>query len=284
MGEGSRDLSGRSPRARSPQTCENDDVKFASELKSGAAFLFRGLGVLLRAPRLALLGMVPPFVVSVVMVTLLALFSFLGLGPLTEFATGWVPESIRMVARVLLGILAMVLAVVIAVVLFASITLAVGAPIYEKISESVQQGFGETALARQESTFASVTRGLRQSTAIIGLSLVFGVVAFLLGLIPVVGGVVGSLAGAIVAGFLVVVEMISGPFDRWGQRRLSEKFRAVNRNRGVALGFGLPAVILLSVPLLAVLLFPVITAGGTLLARELRGENVPVVVQPRPAR
>ena len=259
--------------------CENEDVSFASELRSGATFLFRGLGVLLRAPRLALLGMVPPFIVSVVMITLLALFGFLALGPLTEFATGWVPDSIRMLARVLLGILAMVLAIVNAEVLFASITLAVGAPIYEKISESVQQGFGEAVVAGQETRFASVTRGLRQSAAVIGLSFLLGVVAFMLGLIPVIGGIIGSLAGAIIAGFLVVVEMISGPFDRWGRRRLSDKFGAVNRNRGVALGFGLPAFLLLSVPLLAVLLFPVITAGGTLLARELRGEAAPVVVQ-----
>src|SRR5699024_8107603 len=220
--------------------------------------------------------MVPPLVVSVVMTTMLALFGFLALGPLTEFATGWVPESIRMLARVLLGILAMVLAIVIAVVLFASITLAVGAPIYEKISESVQQAFGGAALAPQETMFASVVRGLRQSAVVVGLSLLFGVAAFALGLIPVIGGVVGSLAGAVI----IVVEMISGPFDRWGMRRLSEKFGAVNRNRALALGFGLPAFLLLSVPLLAVLLFPVITAGGTLLAGELRGEDGPVVVQP----
>lgn len=255
-------------------------MSFASELGSGAAYLLRGLTVLLRAPRLALLGMVPPLVVSVVMTTLLALFGFLALGPLTEFATGWVPESIRMLARVLLGILAMVLAIVIGVVLFASITLAVGAPIYEKISESVQQAFGDAGLAPQETMFASVMRGLRQSAVVVGLSLLFGVAAFALGLIPVIGGVVGSLAGAVIAGFFIVVEMISGPFDRWGMRQLSEKFGALNRNRALALGFGLPAFLLLSVPLLAVLLFPVITAGGTLLAGELRGENGTVVVQP----
>src|SRR5699024_1375471 len=132
--------------------------------------------------------------------------------------------------------------------------------------------------APQETLFASVVRGLRQSAVVVGLSLLFGVAAFALGLIPVIGGVVGSLAGAVIAAFFIVVEMISGPFDRWGMRRLSEKFGAVNRNRALALGFGLPAFLLLSVPLLAVLLFPVHTAGGRLLAGEPRGEDGPVVV------
>src|SRR5699024_10791495 len=177
---------------------------FASEIGSGAAYLLRGLTVLLRVPRLALLGMVPPLAVSVVTTTVLAVLGFLALRPLAELATGWVPAPIRLRAGGLLALRAMVLAIVIAVVLFASITLAVGAPIYEKISESVQQAFGGAALAPQETMFASVVRGLRQSAVVVGLSLLFGVAAFALGLIPVIGGVVGSLAGAVIAAFFIV--------------------------------------------------------------------------------
>src|SRR5690625_1623242 len=99
------------------------------------------MGLVLRRPRLALLGMVPPLFVSTLMITLIALLGFLGLGPLTDLVTGWVPEGIRMAARILIGIVIMALAILAAVVLFASLTLALGAPIYERISIAAEKEF-----------------------------------------------------------------------------------------------------------------------------------------------
>lgn len=239
------------------------------DLCSGLRYLFRGMGIVLRNRRLALLGMVPPLLVSAVMVTGIGLLGFFGLAPLTGFATGWVPDPLRLWVRIFLGAVIMVLAIVVAVVLFVSITLAVGSPIYEKVSIAVEREVREVTPAPAEPVLAGVIRSGRQSVVIVLLSALTALVLFLLGLIPVVGALLSLVLGAVVGGYFLVLEMISGPFDRWGLRTLGDKIAAVNANRVRAGGFGIPVFLLFSIPIISVLLFPAATAGATLLAHDL---------------
>ena len=244
-----------------------------SELTHGLGHLGRGIGFIFARPRLALLGMVPPLIVSALMVGLLISFGLFGLEPLTAAATGWVPESWRTAAQVVMGILVMVIAIGLAAVTFSSITLLVGTPIYEKISEAVEQACGGAPLAPEERLAASIVRSIGQSLTVIALSLLLAIPVFLVGLVPVVGGIIGVIAGVVVGGTLIVVELIGSPYDRRGRRRLGDKFGAAKGRRMVALGFGIPVFWLFSLPLVSVVLFPAATAGATLLARDLLGES-----------
>ena len=160
-----------------------------------------------------------------------------------------------------------------AVIIFSGLTLLLGAPIYEKISEAVeaeQGGVGGGVV--EESLGASVLRSIRQSLTLVVISVLLAIPLFLVGLIPGVGGVIGAVLSALVGGTMIAMELIGGPFDRRGRRGLAEKYRALSTHRARSLGFGIPVFLLFSLPLVAVVAFPAATAGGTLLARHLAGE------------
>ena len=52
-------------------------------------------------------------------------------------------------------------------------------------------------------------------------------------------------------------------------RSLGQRLHLLGRDPWVVLGFGVPTFLLLSVPVLALVIFPIATAGGTLLTRRL---------------
>src|SRR5699024_459297 len=101
----------------------------------GLRHLGAGIGFVMRAPRLALLGMVPPLVVSVLLAAALVSLG-LGLSSITDALTGWAPDGWQGLLQVVFGVVVMLVAVVLAVIVFSSLTLIIGAPIYEKISEA----------------------------------------------------------------------------------------------------------------------------------------------------
>ena len=244
-----------------------------SDALGGLRHLGAGIGFVVRAPKLAVLGMIPPLIVSVfLMVALVSLG--LGLSSITDALTGWVPDGWQGLLQVVFGLVIMLVAIVLAVIVFSSLTLIIGAPIYEKISEAAEAACGGVTDLHDEKLSASVVRSIVQSIALLGLSLLLAVPVFLLGLVPAVGGVLGAIAGALVGGTMITVELIGGPFDRRGRRRLGDKFAAGRGQRARLLGFGIPVFLLFSLPLVAVVLFPAASAGGTFLARELAGERV----------
>lgn len=252
----------------------------ANNIRRGLGFLVAGFALLLRRPKLAALGMLPPLIVSVFAVVGLLLLGIFGLSPLTDALTTWAGGSLRTVARIVIGFLIMAVAVVVVVVLFVTVTLAVGGPIYDRISQNVEQDLGEQVLTVSEPALRGMWRGLRQSIATVGLSIGGALIVFLLGLIPVVGPVLALVTGAIVGGFLLTTELISGPFDRWGRTGFREKLGTLNRNRLATLGFGIPVFMLFSIPILSVVFFPAATAGATLLAMDLRPGGTRVIGEP----
>lgn len=246
----------------------------------GVRHLGAGIGFVVRAPRLALLGMVPPLVVSVLLIAALVSVG-LGLSSITDALTGWAPDGWQGLLQVVVGVVVMLVAIVLAVIVFSSLTLIIGAPIYEKISEAAEAACGGVSDLHEEKLSAAVVRSIVQSIALLGLSLLLAVPVFLLGLVPAVGGLLGAVAGALVGGTMITVELIGGPYDRRGLRSLGAKFAAGRGRRARLLGFGVPVFLLFSVPFVAVVLFPAATAGGTFLARELAGEPV-TTPHPRP--
>lgn len=241
---------------------------------SGIGLLADGARLILRQRRLLWLGMIPPAITSVLMGGLLWV-EFAHLGQiavwLTGFASGWSGGLVTAV-RVFAQIAVAVLSTVVAVLLFSSITLAVGAPIYDRISEDVDTLSGGVAHEVHEPIVSSTLRSVGQSALVLATSLVAAVPLFLIGLVPVVGSVGAAVGSALVGGWLVTLELTGGPLGRRGITRLGQRHALLRANRWRVVGFGVPTFWLLSIPLVSVAFFPVAAASATLLARAVRSE------------
>ena len=100
----------------------------------------------------------------------------------TPFANDWGPDAAG-VLRVLVGIALIAGAILLMVISFTSLTLALGSPLYDKISESVEAEFGDVPVLA-EPVSRGVRRAVRQALALIAFSAPVAVLLFLAGFIP----------------------------------------------------------------------------------------------------
>ncbi|WP_433031435.1 EI24 domain-containing protein [Actinomycetospora sp. CA-053990] len=242
------------------------------DLLLGVRLFVRGAATVFRSPRLLALGAVPALIVSVLYVgALVALGVWLPdlAAGITPFADGW-SETARTPARLAAGVAIVAAAGATAVVTFVAVTLTVGGPFYEKLSETVDEELG--AVPTPPGSWAgAVLRGVRDGLLLIGLSVLAAVPLFLVGLIPVVGPVLAPVGAALVGGRLLMIELTAPALQRrgldFGGRR-----RLLRSRRLLTWGVGIPTYLLAAIPLVAILAIPAGAAAATLLARELRGE------------
>ena len=245
-----------------------------SEVVGGAALLGRSASFLLRRPRLFWLGAVPPLITSVVFVVLLVLLVAelpVVTAWLTPFADGWTAGS-ALAARIVVGTLLVGGTVLLMVLVFSTLTLALGSPVYDRISEAVDRSCADAPAPLEEPLRTGAARAVRQSVALVLVSAAGAVVLFGVGFVPVAGQVVAAVGGALFGGWMLVIELVGSPLERRGVLTLRERRQTLARRRWRSLGLGVPCFLLLSVPFVAVVAFPVSTAAGTLLARQLRDE------------
>ncbi|WP_026127529.1 EI24 domain-containing protein [Nocardiopsis lucentensis] len=258
-------------------------VNSLREILGGAGALARGFGMMVRSPRLFLLGALPPLFTSLVF---LALFVTLlvNVGDLaawaTPFSEGWDPTW-RNTLRVAVSVAMAIGAVLVMVVTFTTVTLTLGAPVYDKIGELVEERLGNPPEGSDEPLMASIVRAIRQSLGIILMSLLVTLVVFGIGFIPLVGQVVGAVLAAVLGGWLLAIELLAGAFDRRNMLLVRDRRRYMGTRRLRVLGYAVPTYFLLAIPFVAIAVFPAAAAGGTILARELfeagerRGWNGP---------
>lgn len=243
------------------------------EFLNGAALLPRGLGLIARRPRLFGLGAIPPAITSLVFIAALVAV-VVQLEPivdwLTPFADGWSP-NVTTTVRVLVGVALVAGLVLVMVIAFTTLTLAIGAPIYDKLSESVEREFGPVP-ELDEPVATGAARSVRQSGALIGTSVLVALSLFAVGFIPVVGQTLVPVVSATFGGWMLGLELVGPAFERRGRLTLTERRAAMRTQRARVLGFAVPTFFLLAIPVVGVVVFPVATAAGTLLARELLGE------------
>ncbi|HZA04390.1 MAG TPA: EI24 domain-containing protein [Propionibacteriaceae bacterium] len=84
---------------------------------------------------------------------------------------------------------------------------------------------------------------------------------------PNLSNTIDVLVGVALIGGLVLVMVIS-----FTVLTLAERRAAMRKHRARVLGFAVPTFLLLAIPFVGVLVFPIATAAGTLLARQLLGE------------
>jgi CysZ protein len=237
---------------------------------TGAALLGRGLGLVLRSPRLLALGLVPAMISGILyaaaVITLIVFIQDIS-AAVTSFAADW-SAGWRSLIQIVAGIAVLGIGALLGVLTFTAVTLLLGDPFYEQISVRVENRFGGVPDEVAVGFWPSLARSLVDSLRLIGLSVVFGVPLLLLGFIPVVGQTVVPVLGAAVGGWLLAVELTGVPFQRRG-RRLHHRRAALKGNRPMVLGFGVAVFLSFLVPLGAVLLMPAAVAGATLLARKV---------------
>jgi CysZ protein len=240
--------------------------------------LGRGLGLVVRTPRLLGLGLLPALISGLLyaaaLITLIAFLPEVSRAVTwfaDDWATGW-----RDVIQVLAGVALVGAAVSLGVLAFTAVTLAIGDPFYERISERVEGRYGGVPNEVEVVWWRSLGRSVVDSLRLLGLSILFGIPLFALGFIPVVGQTVVPVLGGAVGGWLLAVELTGVPFQRRGQR-LRDRRRVLRANRPLALGFGVAVFLCFLIPLGAILLMPAAVAGAALLSRRALGQPIDVV-------
>jgi CysZ protein len=248
----------------------------------GVAMLGRGLVLVLRSPQLSLLGLLPAVIAGLLYAAVLGvLIDFLPRlsRDVTWFADGWA-TGWRELTQVLAGAGLLGVAALLGILSFTAVTLLIGDPFYERISELVEDRFGGVPDEVEVGFWRSLARSLADSLRLIALSVLIGIPLFLLGFLPVVGQTVIPVIGGAIGGWLLAVELTGVPFQRRGLR-LADRRARLKGQRMLTLGFGVAVFCCFLIPLGAILLMPAAVAGATLLSRAVLGDPL-VEVAARP--
>lgn len=243
------------------------------ELGAGARMLLRGFGFWRRDPGVMLLGLVPAAIVFIGLVWGLVALG-LGLPGLvdwaTPFADGW-QEFWRSAFRALVTVVVFAGAAVLAFVTFTALTLIVGDPFYERIWKAVEADIGGSVPSEGPSFWSGVGGAL----VLVLQGLVSAVIVGAAGFVPVVGGVLAAVLGAVLTGRLLARELAARAFDA---RRLDPELRRalIRTHRWRFLGFGVATQLCFLVPLGAIAAMPAAVAGATMLARSVLDEVHPI--------
>ncbi len=232
----------------------------------GARDLARGFAFWSRRPGVMASGLIPAAIVATVLLAgLIALGASLPgiVDAITPFADGW-PGLWAGIVRVAAGTALLGAAIVVVAVSFTALTLMVGEPFYDRIWRAVEADAGGAVPGAGGGFWRSVL----DAVGLIARGLLAALAAALLGLVPVVGGVLGSVTAVALTGWLLADELTSralvargmGPADRRRLRRM---------HRARFLGFGVATQLCFLVPLGAVATMPAAVAGSTRLVRSL---------------
>lgn len=243
-----------------------------SGLVTGVRLFLRGLTLYARDPRLIALGILPALLSGAFFLTgfvalILAVDDLARL--VTPFAEDW-SSGPRGLVRLLAAVAFLGVGALVTVLTFTAVTLLIGDPFYEKISERVEDGYGGVPDAVEAPFWRSLRHSVVDSVRLIAFSVLIGIPLFAAGFIPLLGQTVVPVIGAGVGGWVLALELVGAAFSRRGLR-LSDRRRALRADRPVALGFGVVVFCCFLIPLGAVLIMPAAVAGGTLLARRSFG-------------
>lgn len=232
----------------------------------GARLYLRGIATWARHPGPMLLALLPVAIVLVAVVAGLVAFA-LQLPALTEWATpfadGWA-DGWREAFRAAVGLAAVLVLVVLASVSFTTLALAIGEPFYARVWRVVERDLGGTVPDGGLGFWA----GLGDAIVLVLKGLGVAIVVFLVGLVPVVGGVAAAVVGFGLTARLVTRELLSRPLEARGLDA-SARSRMLRGRRALVFGFGAAVQASYLVPLGVLFAMPAAVAGATHLAHRL---------------
>jgi CysZ protein len=244
-----------------------------ADFATGIGMLGRGMTLVARSPGLMLLGMLPALISFLLLLAGFVVVIWF-IGPesraLTWFARDW-PDTVRHLTQLLAGVAIIGLAGWLAIVVYTGLTLVIGDPFYEKISEKVEAQFGGVPGAVDLPFWRELRRSIRESLRLMAFSTVVAILLFIGGLVPGVGQTVIPVIAALIGGWALAIELTGIAFARRGLR-LADRRRMLRKRRWLALGFGVSVFVCFLIPFGAILVMPGAVAGATLLTRHLHHE------------
>jgi CysZ protein len=241
-------------------------LHWVREFARGVALLGRGFGYWSRRPGVMALGLIPALIVAAVFLSgLVALGASLpGIAEaVTPFADGW-PALWVTVIRIAVGTAVLGAALVLVAVSFTALTLLIGEPFYDRIWRTVESELGSSGIDADYGFWRSLGDTLRLLARGLGVA----VVAALIGLIPVVGGILGTIFAVTFTGWLLTDELAARALTARGILP-SGRRQLMRRHRARVFGFGIATQLCFLVPFGAVATMPAAVAGATLLAGSL---------------
>ncbi|PWC06122.1 EI24 domain-containing protein [Mycetocola zhujimingii] len=255
-------------------TDQKTKTGFVSGFAMGIRLLGRGFRLWATSPRLMLIGAIPGLI-TLVLIVAAAVVLALNLENIatfvTPFAENW-DEVYRTGVRILVMAALVGAGLMIFVYSYAAITLLIGQPFFERISERVEQSLGGVPHEVEAPILASIARGIGESIRILAVTIAIGLGLFLLGFVPVIGTLLAWLLGAVTGGWFLALELSTVAFERRGLA-LAQRRAALRAQRSTTLGFGVAVFLLFLVPFGALVTMPAAAAGATLLARRSLGES-----------
>ncbi|WP_030910372.1 EI24 domain-containing protein [Streptomyces sp. NRRL F-5126] len=190
----------------------------------------------------------------------------------TPFADSWSSPWLGLF-RGGMTVLVFALGLFLAVITFTAVTLLIGQPFYEALSEAVERAESEDGVVPESGLpwWREIVISVKNSAYVLLRVVVWGVVLFALGFLPVVGQTVVPAIGFCVSGFYLTQELTAVALER---RRVGarEQLAWLKGRRLMALGFGVPLTLAFLVPVVAIFLMPGAVAGATLMARAREAE------------
>lgn len=247
---------------------------FLAGFSMGIRLLGRGFRMWSTSPRLMFIGAIPglvTFVLILAAATVLVLNLQNIATTVTPFAETW-DEVYRNGIRVLVMAALAGAGLLIFVYSYTAITLLIGQPFFERISERVEQSLGGVPHEVAAPLLASIARGIGESLRVLVVTVAIGLGLFLLGFIPLIGTILAWILGAITGGWFLALELSTPAFERRGLA-LKQRRTALGAQRSTTLGFGIAVFLLFLVPFGALVTMPAAAAGATLLARRSLGET-----------
>ncbi|MFF4540712.1 EI24 domain-containing protein [Streptomyces aureus] len=247
------------------------------DLGVGFGYLLRGQRWVVRHGKSFGFGLLPGLITLVLYAAALVALGVYGEGFVTwatPFADDWSSPWAGLFRGFLTAVL-FALALLLAVLTFTAVTLLVGQPFYESLSEKVDRDVSPDGTAPESGLplWRELWISARDSLRIIARALVWGVLLFGLGFVPFVGQTVVPVLGFFVTGFFLTEELVAVALQR-REIDLRARLALLRSRKTLVWGFGTPLGLAFLVPFVAVFLMPGAVAGATLMARDLLGEEI----------
>ncbi|MGP2439814.1 EI24 domain-containing protein [Streptomyces sp. JW3] len=246
------------------------------DLGAGFGHLLQGQRWVARHGKSYGFGLLPGLITLVLYAAALVALALWGadfVGWATPFADDWSSPWLGLFRGFLTAVL-FALALLLAVLTFTAVTLLIGQPFYESLSERVDRDVSPDGTAPESELplWRDLWISARDSLRLLVRAAVWGVLLFALGFIPVVGQTVVPVIGFFVTGFFLTEELTSVALQRRGVQ-MRDRLTLLRSRKMLVWGYGTPLGLAFLVPFVAVFLMPGAVAGATLLARELLGEE-----------
>ncbi|MEU2225786.1 EI24 domain-containing protein [Streptomyces sp. NPDC018347] len=246
------------------------------DLGVGFGYLLKGQRWVARHGRRYGFGLLPGLITLVLYAAALVALAVWGDDAVTwatPFADDW-SSPWRGLFRGFLTAVLFALGLLLAVLTFTAVTLLVGQPFYENLSERVDADVSPDGTApRSELPFwRELWISARDSLRVLVRAGLWGLLLFALGFLPFVGQTVVPVLGFFVTGFFLTEELAAVALQRRGVD-LRARLTLLRSRKTLVWGFGTPLGLAFLVPFVAVFLMPGAVAGATLLARDLLGEE-----------